>query len=467
VTGLPFDWPDDGVGLLSERLAAAVQAAISTGRLRPGDRLPSSRTVAAELEVSRWVATQAYEHLAAAGWLSARTGSGTHVAALAPVSVRPPKPATTIPSGPPADRPVRMLDLAPSVPDLASFPRSAWRAALTRVLATLEHSDLGYPDPRGDTLLRGQVCQYLRRVRGIDVGIMDVLITRGAAHGLGLLCRVLAADGRTAIAMEEPGWPRARAVATAAGLRPLPLPVDHHGLRTDRLDGSQVDGVFVTATHQYPTGVPLSAARRTALLRWARDQQSLVIEDDYDAEFRFDRRPVGALASLDQERVAYLGSTSKTLAPAIRLGWLVLRGPLAHRVAALLEVEAAAAPTLEQRTLATLLGSGSYDRHLRRMRRIYQSRREAMIGALREAIPLADPRGMPAGMHLLVDLPNNVDEQAVLTRARQLGLILRGLGSCYSTTPTPAGLIIGYAGVRETDAPHIARTIAQALIHTP
>ncbi|MET9315139.1 PLP-dependent aminotransferase family protein [Kribbella sp. NPDC003505] len=456
VTGLPFDWSAEEAGPLTERLVAALRTALRTGRLAVGDELPPTRVVAVELGISRWVVTQAYERLTAEGWFDARAGSGTTVARTA--TRREPfiaAPGTT------AAAPD--WDLTPTLPDLSSFPRAAWRSAYGRALNTLENHAFGYPASGGDAFLREQLAGYLRRARGIEAQPDDVVITRGTTQGLALLCRVLRQLGHADILMEDPGWPRAALVAQNAGLGRVAVPVDEHGLRVDLASTTTATVAFVAATHQYPTGVPLSPARRTDLLRWAREGNKLIIEDDYDAEFRYDRKPVGALAALDPTQVAYLGSTSKTLAPTLRLGWLVVQGSLRRHVQALLEAEASTPAGLEQRTLATLLADGAYERHLRKMRRVYQRRRTAMVAALRSALPDVQISGLDAGLHILVLLPGNVDEKALQAQALRLGASVTGLSTCRLSAPGPPGLVIGYGNVKEAQAPLIAELLAVAL----
>ncbi|WP_238335105.1 PLP-dependent aminotransferase family protein [Kribbella amoyensis] len=331
------------------------------------------------------------------------------------------------------------------------------------MLNTLEDHAFGYPAPGGDAFLREQLAGYLRRARGIEAQPDEVVITRGTTQGLALLCRVLRQSNHGEILLEDPGWPRAALVAENAGLRRVAVPVDEHGLRADLAFTTTATVAFVAATHQYPTGVPLSAARRADLLRWARAGDKLIIEDDCDAEFRYDRSPVGALAALDPTQVAYLGSTSKTLAPTLRLGWLVVQGALRRQVQALLEAEASTPPGLDQRTLATLLADGAYERHLRKMRRVYKRRRTAMVAALRSALPDVEISGLDAGLHLLVMLPDDVDERAVLARALKLGASVTGLSTCRLTAPGPHGLVIGYGNIKEAQAPLIAELLAAAL----
>jgi GntR family transcriptional regulator/MocR family aminotransferase len=472
-TGLLLDWPG-GVdaaagpsGPAHQRLAALLRAQVTRGRLRPGDRLPPSRALADELGVSRWVVTEAYDQLKAEGYLTGRVGAGTVVAP----GVRTSAPAvrTSAPGAGPVTAPgpagvgaPALLDLSPALPDLTSFPRTAWRAAVGRALARVPDAELARSDPAGVPALRDTVAGYLRRVRGVQADPARVHITAGVRNGVFLVCDVLRRRGARRVAVEDPCWPRLREAARDGGLEVVPVPVDGEGMRVDALAGADVDAVFVTPTHHFPTGVPLSAGRRVALAGWAAAGGRTVVEDDYDAEFRYDRRPVGALAALAPEHVAYLGSTSKTLSPGLHLGWLVAPGPLADDLDAARRRLGALAPTPDQHALAELIESGAYDRHLRRMRRQYQRRRTAMLAALAAAVPGQAWPSMDAGLHVLWLLPDGVDEAAVLAAARRGGLGLLGLAQC-RVAAGGGGLVVGYGNVPEHRAAAVADTIAAAV----
>ncbi len=442
-----------------QRLAAALRTEINEGRLRPGERLPASRTMAEELGTSRWVVTEAYDQLKAEGYLAGRVGSATVVADLAP---RAPVARERAPAQVPGSGGVQ-LDLSPALPDLASFPRSMWRAALTRALGTASDLQLGHPDPAGEPQLRRAVADYLRRVRALDGRAERVQITQGVGNAVWLLGRHLRARGATRIAVEDPSWPRLRQIAAAHDLQAVPIPVDAGGLRVDDLVAAdrrqRIDAVVTMPTHQFPTGVPLSAFRRLALLAWAEAGDRWIVEDDYDAEFRYDRRPVGALAALDPGRVVYLGSVSKTLSPSLHLGWMVVPDRLRAGLDAARDGLGALAPGLDQLALAELIASGRYDQHLRRMRRRYQARRVALLAALEDAhLPGCLAPSMDAGLHVLWHLPVDTDEAAVLARCRAKGVAVLGLAQCRDGAGRP-GLVLGYGNV----PPHRAEAIADVL----
>jgi GntR family transcriptional regulator/MocR family aminotransferase len=450
VTALPFEWRD-GPGPAHARLAASLRAAVTSGRLRPGERLPASRVLAEELAVSRWVVTEAYEQLKAEGHLVGRSGSGTVVAA----QHLPEPPIRRAP--PPAEPPRLTQNLTPNLPDLRAFPSTRWRAAVTAALAELTPAELGYPELLGDPRLRQVLADYLRRVRGLRAQADDVVVTSGTGHSLALVLRALAASGARRLAVEDPGWARLGPAALAAGVDPVPVPVDADGLRTDLL---AADAAFVTPAHQFPTGVALAPSRRQQLLEWAAGG-GLVLEDDYDAEFRFDRRPVGALAALGPQHVAYLGSTSKTLVPGLRIGWMVLPPRWRQAVTEVVRQDPAGPSTLDQRALALLVEAGDYDRHLRRMRRSYASRRAALVSCLAEAVPAARVVGLDAGVHCLLDV-GDVDDAGLASRLARQGVQVMALSEC-RWTPGPGGILLGYANLPEHAMPEVAAQVARAL----
>jgi GntR family transcriptional regulator/MocR family aminotransferase len=446
---LHLDLSDINGGSLRARVERALREAVRSGRLAPGSRLPSTRALCAQLGVSRGVVVDAYSQLAAEGYLQTRRGGGTSVAGTA-VSAGPSATGVT-PVG------VVRHDLNPYRPALDGFPRAVWLSALTRVLRNVSDEQLAYPDPAGVPELRASLAAYLGRVRGVRATPEQIVITGGTRQGVELLWSVLAADGARCAAVEQPGWRGMSETAADAGLRTLPLPVDEHGLAVERLRHEQVDAVALAPAHQYPTGAVLSAARRVALVEWARTQDALIVEDDYDAEYRYDRQPIGSLQGLAPEHVVYAGSTSKTLAPAIRLGWLVLPQRLAEQVAARQRRRGSMPSPLNQLALSELIEQGELDRHLRRQRRRYSRLRETLMDALARELPEARVSGAAAGLYVVVGLPDSVSESAVLAAARLRGIALEGVGGS-----TPA-LVVGYANLADAAVGPAVEALAASL----
>ena len=400
-------------------LEDALRSAVAEGRLTPGVRLPSSRVLAAELGLARNTVADAYAQLVAEGWLVARQGSGTRVAAGGPAPVPAPPPA-------PVTRPA--FDLTSGAPDVSAFPRAAWQRASRAALSAAPAEALGYPDPRGLPVLRAELASYLARVRGVRTAPEHIVICSGTTQALYLLATVLAPGS---VAVESHGLRLHRDVLAPTGTS---LPVDADGADVSRLGGDAA--VLLTPAHQFPLGGALSAARRAAVLDWARPAGRLIIEDDYDGEFRYDRRPVGALQGLAPELVAYVGTVSKTLAPGLRLGWLAVPPALLDAVISAKRLSGAGAGVLEQLTLATFMAGGGYDRHIRRSRLRYRRRRDLLVAALDG---VASVTGISAGLHALVPVP---DEREMIDRAAARGLALHGLGHFGAAT---GGLVIGYA----------------------
>ncbi|MFE9676030.1 PLP-dependent aminotransferase family protein [Streptomyces sp. NPDC006259] len=417
-------------------LTDALREAVRSGRLAPGTRLPSSRTLAADLGIARNTVAEAYADLVAEGWLTARQGSGTRVSDRA---VAPPTGAAAPrrPDHHPA------YDLRPGTPDLGSFPRAEWLKAARRALAAAPNDALGYGDPRGRTELRTALAGYLARARGVRTDPGRVLVVAGFAHGLQVLGTVLRARGARTVAVESYGLDAHERQLRAAGLRTVPLPFDRLGTDPDGL--GDVGAVLLTPAHQFPMGVPLHRDRRATVVDWARRTGGLVLEDDYDGEFRYDRQPVGALQGLDPDHVVYLGTASKSLAPALRLGWAVLPPGLVEEAAgAKGGIDTCGA--LDQLTLAEFITSGAYDRHVRSARLRYRRRRDALVTALAEHAPDAHVTGIAAGLHAVVGLPPGT-EQPVLQAAAWQGLALHGLSyfrhEATRTAPLDA-LVVGY-----------------------
>jgi GntR family transcriptional regulator/MocR family aminotransferase len=354
-------------------------------------------------------------------------------------------------------------DLRTGRPDLSTFPRTAWAAAVTRALRTLPDAALGYGDPRGLPVLRETLAQYLGRVRGVVADPADIVVSGGIYEGLGLLWRALAERGVTRVAVEDPGWHGQRRGVEHAGLEAVPVPVDDRGLVVDALPGD-VGAVVVTPAHQFPLGVVLAPERRTALLDWARRHDALVVEDDYDAEYRYDREPVGALQGLAADRVVFAGSASKTLAPGMRLGWMLAPSWLAPDLAHHKDLLNRGTPVLEQAALNDLLDRGEVDRHLRRNRRLYRARRDTLVAALGEHWPELELGGAAAGLHLVAWLPEGIDERAALDAAAGSGVAVHALHAhCTCVRAMPPALLLGYAAAPEATLTRAARELVSAV----
>ena len=445
-----------GDGPLHRQVERSLREAIRQGRLVAGTPLPSTRALARELEVSRGVVFEAYAQLSAEGYLEARQGAATRVAArTAAASPRTRQAHALDVAGP--------HDLLPGRPDLSLFPRATWLAAWRRALREVPDRALGYPDPRGTTELRDALTAYLGRARAVAPDPERTVVTAGVTQGIALLARALRDLGHTTIAVEDPGFPLHRWTLVRAGLTPVAVAVDGDGVSIDDVAASGARAVLCTPAHQMPTGVVLSPARRAELLAWADEVDGVVIEDDYDAEYRFDREPVGALQGVDPERVVYAGSASKSLANALRLGWLVLPTWLARQVAWERIAADGGGPVLDQLALADLLARGEIDRHLRRTRRVYRRRRDALVGALARELPDASVTGVAAGLHALVMLEPRASEERVLAEARSRGVALHGLGEMRLETTGPPGLVVGYAHLSEPAIDRAVTVLGEAV----
>ncbi len=375
-------------------LERALREAVQTGRLHPGTRLPSSRALAQDLGIARNTIVEAYGQLVAEGWLTAVTGSGTQVADRSVEAVPPVGPA-------PEYRRIR-YDLRPGYPDLSTFPRTAWLTAARRALQAAPTDALGYGDPRGRPELRQALAGYLSRARGVRTDAGGIVVCTGFTQALSLMCEVLAGRGATTMAVEAYGHRSHRRLASARGLRVRETAIDVHGAVVDEFGDADI--ALLTPAHQFPLGVAMAAQRRTRAVRWAGAAGAYLLEDDYDGEFRYDRQAVGALQALAPHQVAYAGTASKTLAPGVRLGWLVLPADLVDDVAAAKAAADRQTSALDQLTLAELIGSGGYDRHIRRCRLMYRRRRDRLVALLRERAPHMRVTGVAAGMHAVLVL---------------------------------------------------------------
>jgi GntR family transcriptional regulator/MocR family aminotransferase len=432
---------DHGRPSLKAQVEEQLRAAVRDERLAPGSALPSSRGLARELGVSRGVVVEAYAQLVAEGYLVTRPGGATRVAqAASPHAQALPAPA--------AERPPR-FDFRPGGPDVSLFPRDAWLASLRRSLRSAPDVRFDYGDPRGAPELRAALASYLGRVRGAACDPERVIVTSGMAQGLALLGRTLVSRGGRRMAVEDPSSGPGRAQLASTGLETVPITVDEEGLRAEELDAhGELAAVMITPAHQFPLGVVLSPARRALLAEWAAAADVLLLEDDYDAEYRYDRAPVGTLQGLAPERVLYAGSVSKTLAPGLRLGWMVAPERIAADLVAAKERDDLGTPVVEQLALADFLERGELDRHLRRTRGVYRRRRDALVRALAEELPDWEPTGIAAGLHLVAMLPPDADEAALLAAARERGIGLAGLAE-HAVAPRPPALLIGYGRIAE------------------
>ena len=428
-------------------LEEALRQAIRDGRLQADGRLPSTRALAADLGVSRGTVTDAFDQLVAEGWLVARQGSGTRVAAA-------PRPGVAVggrPVSPAAPAPGH--DFRPGHGDLSLFPRRAWLAASRRAVREVTEAELDYGDARGLPALRGVLADYLGRARGLPVDPERLVVSRGFVHGFSLLAEALRDGGVTTVAVEDPSMARNPATLRRLGLGVATVGVDDGGADPAALESAgSVGAVVLTPAHQYPTGVTLSAERRAAWIDWARAHDGVIVEDDYDGEFRYDRQPVGALAALDPARVVYAGTTSKTLAPGLRLGWMVVPEPWVEAIVDLRGVVDRQSGALEQLTLAEMIGSGAFDRHVRHCRLRYRRRRDLLLAQLADRVPAVTVHGIAAGLHVVIDLPRGgPSEEEAVAHLAGAGVAVHPLAAYRHERDgsAPPALVVGFASPPE------------------
>ncbi|WUS95826.1 PLP-dependent aminotransferase family protein [Streptomyces sp. NBC_00708] len=437
-------------------LQSALREAVRSGRLAAGTRLPSSRELAADLGVSRGLVTEAYEQLTAESYLRSGRGAGTWVGGSARAAAGGARDLAPRAHG-------VLVDFRPGTPDLSLFPRSAWAAAHRSALGRLPHAALGYPDPRGLPELRDALAALLTRRRGVVADPERLLVCSGVAQATTLLGFVLHGRGMRTVGVEDPGSPEHSALFASAGVATVPVPLDDEGLALEPLVRSGVRAVVTTPAHQFPTGVAYSASRRSRLLAWARETDGLVVEDDYDGDFRYDRAPVGALQGLDPERVAYTGSVSKSLAPGLRLGWLVAPASMTGELVDRKRTMDLGNPALDQAVLADFVSGGGYDRQLRRCQRAYRERRDALTRALAEHFPGSEVSGVAAGLHAIARLPERWGpEDEFAGRAAGAGIAVRLLRDYGTARPTDGcvRLVLGYAHLATTDIVRGVRMLA-------
>jgi GntR family transcriptional regulator/MocR family aminotransferase len=429
---------------LRAQLEDQFRQAIRSGRLTDGERVPSSRALATLLGLSRGLVQEAYAQLQAEGYLVTRGGSATRVAWAA---------ARTEPvrHGPPAAAVPAVADFQSGVPDLGSVPREDWAWALREACRTAPNAAFDYNEPpQGSPRLREVLAAYLRRVRAVDAHADQVVVCTGMQQGLGLVLRVLAARGVDRVAFEDPGTVMAAPTARWAGMDAVPVPVDTLGIDVAALDASGARAVLVTPAHQWPTGVVLAAERRLELIAWAVRRGAVIIEDDYDAEFRYDSDPVGSLQGLAPDHVVNLGTVSKSIAPVLRLGWVVGPFALTSDLTQAKDVTDRGSPGLDQLALATLIEAGRYDRHLRKMRAKYAARRGVLLAELAARAPLVELTGLAAGFHAVAHLPSGAGEEDVIRAARARSVGLYGMsGYRADRSPDPPQLVLGFGNTSE------------------
>jgi GntR family transcriptional regulator / MocR family aminotransferase len=440
---------------LHEQLERALRENIRRGRLPAGMRLLSTRALAAELGVSRGVITEAYGQLAAEGYLESRQGAAVRVARAVRAAV-PRVPARSL-------LPTFPYHFHPGLPDLAGFPRDRWLRSLRAAWRESPLDAAGYGDPRGVPKLREALAGYLGRVRGAAADPETMLVCTGFMQGFSILCRWLHGQGAGSIAVEDPGWHVHRLIAEQAGLQTIPVPVDEQGLCVAALADTGASAVLVTPAHQFPTGTVLSRERRAALIEWAEEGDRLIVEDDFDAEYRYDRVAVGALQGLAPERVLYIGSASKRLAPGMRLGWMLLPSWLAWQLVSAKAIEDGGSEVVGQLALCDFIERGELDRHIRRMRLRYQQRRDSLLQALTQWLPQGQAGSGSGGLYMLLELPDGVDEAALLVAAAERGVGMEGLGWHRFAHGGPPGLVLGYGNLSEPAIEQGVRLIAEAL----
>jgi len=435
---------------LRAALERTLREAIRTGALRESVRLPSSRALAQALGVSRGVVSDAYGQLEAQGFLVTRSRT-------APVVARVPR-TDVVRREPEAPARAPRYDLTPTTPDVTLFPLARWLAAAQHVARRASTTTLDYREPRGERVLREALADHLGRTRGVIAEPEQIVVVQGTAQGICSLLHVLSARGASRVAVEDPSHTTQHERIRAFGFELVPRPVDHHGMV---VAGLEADAVLVTPAHQFPTGSVLSGERRRELLAWSHAGGGLIVEDDYDAEFRYDREPVRALQGVAPEQVIQLGTVSKTLAPALRLGWLVAPPGLADDAARTKRLLDDFSPALDQLTLAELLTRGHYDRHVRRARAVYRARRDRLLAALAKHLPELTVEGVAAGVHLLLRLPPGVDDRTIADAARNASIAVPPLSAFRIRPSDDGGLVIGYGRLHESTVAAATRSLAK------
>ena len=446
-------------GQWTTHLSHQIREAIRNGVLRPGVKLPSTRALAADLRLSRGVVLAVYDQLKAEGYLSTTPGSGTTVADTGPGNAGSAPSTTPCPISPPA---------SPGLPDPNLFPRHDWLKAYRRALQHLPDADLHYGDPRGYEPLRAELVDYLGRVRGLRATHDQILIVNGFAQGLAILARVLAEHDITTVAVEEPGSTGTRRQLNDWGIATPPADVDEHGLSIDSLEATGAPAVLLTPAHHYPTGVVLTPERRHQLLDWVhRKPGRYIVEDDYDAEYRYDHQPVGSLQPLNPERIITGSSVSKTLAPALRLGWLVVPDHLLAETTKTKAILDLGTSILTQAALVELLRTGTFDRHLRRSRLTYRTKRRHVAHHLTTELPNVTISGLEAGLNICLRLDGLTNDQPLTNQLKAQGVRCEAL-SYYQQRPTPQqGLVLDIAATTDHHLALITSTIHTSTLRKP
>jgi len=446
---LPFE---SRRGQLRGSLRESLRSAIQEGRLAAGTVLPASRRLAVDLGVSRGVVSDAYDQLISEGYLAVRPRSAPVVTAVTAAAPGPLAEQAAVRSW--------RFDLTATTPDVALFPRREWLRAVSRAMADAPDDALDYGDHRGRIELRTALSGYLARVRGVRADPGRIVITQGFTQALDLLCHVLADRGGQSVAVESPSHPGLWPTVRQAGLELAGCPVDASGLVVSAL---AADAVVVAPAHQYPTGVVMAPSRRTALVEWAARTGGLIIEDDYDAEFRYDRTPVGAIQGLDPHRVAHAGSASKTFAPGMRLGWISAPASMVADLAARKSAADSGSPPLDQLALAGLLSTGDYEKHVVRVRHVYRRRRDLLLQAVHECFPRLAVSGAAAGMQVLLRLPDGTDDRGLAEAAASRSVRVTALSPCQLVPSAERGLLLGFGRLPEHKAGPAVRALRDAI----
>lgn len=453
--GLLIELERDAEAPLHEQVERSIRENIQAGRLAMGARLPSSRGLASELGISRGVVTEAYSQLVAEGYLVTRQGAPVRVARTVRTAAASPPARSMLPSFP--------LHFHPGLPDLAGFPRDRWLRSLRAAWRQAPIDAVGYPDPRGVPALRQALAEYLGRVRGAVAEPEQLMVCTGFTQAFSLLCRWLADRGVERVALEDPGWHPHRLIIEQAGLKVVPVAVDGEGIRVDELDATAASAVVVTPAHQFPCGATLSRERRAALVEWAEEGERLIVEDDFDAEYRYGGAGLGALQGLAPDRVAYIGSASKRLTPGMRLGWALLPSWIAWPLIQAKAVEDSGSEAIGQLALHDFIERGELDRHIRRMRLRYQRRREALLEALAGHLPQARVSEAAAGLYELVELPEGTDEAALVAAAAARGVGVEGLALHRFNPGGTPGLVLGFGCLSEPAIDRGVRLLGEVL----